>query len=474
MGDSAARHLQRALGATMGMQYIHTLPTLVSFRGKGILGYRFGPLKEKDLDILYIESKKGHDNFIISKRVTRIYYVIAGAGYFTIDDRQYRVNAGMLVEVPPRLEYTYSGQMTLLALCTPRWSRGNDAFTKWNPDVVGFDSASAIDSGSRLTRLVTAKMFGKSPIKAYLGFNKRLWNVLPSSLAAFRPLTFYGRFLHRLARIQGDRAQAFETFFLRNRPQLELIRSLLDRKSNSDTLRVAVLGCSAGAEAYSIAWKIKSTRPDARLVLHALDISKKAVEFAKLGQYALKGKVTGLAVRDYMAAGRWLMGQPDSELTGAEILERITGIEMAEFFDRRGDVMATKDWIKEGISWHVGDAREPGLLEVLGLQDVVVANNFLCHMEDLEAERCLRNIARLVAPQGYLFVSGIDLDVRTKVASELGWQPVQDLLEEIHDGDPCLRRRWPCQYEGLEPLDKKRGDWRMRYAAVFQLGPATN
>jgi SAM-dependent methyltransferase len=102
---------------------------------------------------------------------------------------------------------------------------------------------------------------------------------------------------------------------------------------------------------------------------------------------------------------------------------------------------------------------------------VVVANNFLCHMGDAEAERGLRNIARLVAPQGYLIVSGIDLDVRTKVASELGWKPVEELLEEIHEGDPCLRRLWPCHYAGLEPLDKRRQDWRIRYAATFQLGP---
>src|SRR4029453_4134504 len=39
-----------------------------------------------------------------------------------------------------------------------------------------------------------------------------------------------------------------------------------------------------------------------------------------------------------------------------------------------------------------------------------------------EAERCLRNIARLVRPGGHLFISGTDLDVREKVAHELGWR----------------------------------------------------
>jgi aromatic ring hydroxylase len=59
------------------------------------------------------------------------------------------------------------------------------------------------------------------------------------------------------------------------------------------------------------------------------------------------------------------------------------------------------------------------------------------------AERCLRDIARLVRPYGYLLVSGIDLDVRARVAADLGWLPVEELIEEIHEGDPCNRKLWP-------------------------------
>lgn len=51
--------------------------------------------------------------------------------------------------------------------------------------------------------------------------------------------------------------------------------------------------------------------------------------------------------------------------------------------------------------------------------------------------RYLRTIARLVTPRGYLFEAGIDLDIHTKVAKGLGWNPVQELLEEIHEGDPA-------------------------------------
>ena len=99
-----------------------------------------------------------------------------------------------------------------------------------------------------------------------------------------------------------------------------------------------------------------------------------------------------------------------------------------------------------GITLRLGDANDPGLPGALGLQDIVVAKRFLCHMDPNEAEFCLGNLARLVKGGGYLFVSGVDLDVRSKVAREFGWRPVTELIPEIHEGDPSLRRDWPLQY----------------------------
>src|ERR1700733_9583414 len=270
------------------MPYIYSLPTSASFTGKGLLGYTFGPLKLKDLEIYYIEVEKGHDIFMISMKITRIYYVLGGSGHFTIADCNYDVRPGMLVEIPPKVEYCYSGKMRLLALSKPRWFLGNDTFTKWNPDVVGRDSAAIVDSESWLTRLVRLRILGKSPINACLRLNERLWHKLPTSFTGLSPIRFYGNFLHRLARVQGVRAQAFSTFFLRNRPELELIRRLLER-TKADTLRVAVLGCRTGAEAYSVAWTIRSARPDLKLILQAVDISSLAVEVGKSGAYSLVG-----------------------------------------------------------------------------------------------------------------------------------------------------------------------------------------
>jgi SAM-dependent methyltransferase len=156
-------------------------------------------------------------------------------------------------------------------------------------------------------------------------------------------------------------------------------------------------------------------------------------------------------------------------LVGSSIFERMTEGEFDEVFEGDGKLARIKPWLREGISWHLGDASDPGLVRITGLQDIVVASNFLCHMKPSAAETCLRSLVRLVRPGGYLFVTGVDLDIRAKVASELGWRPVLELIEEIHEGDPAVRQGWPCNWWGLEPLDKNRADWKLRYASAFRL-----
>jgi SAM-dependent methyltransferase len=429
------------------MTYTHSLPNLPSFEGKGLFGYTFGPLQQKDIEIYYIDVDGGHDTFMVSKRITRTYYVLCGNGYFTIGGRRYDTGPGMLVEIPPNVEYCYSGKMKLIGISKPRWFTGNDTHTKWNPDVIQGDLPLVQEDSSFLTRLLRMKFFGNSPTNAFLRLNRRLWKELPASSNTFSPVRSYGDLVHRLARIQNVRGQAPSTFFLRNRSQLELIQRLAARYGGkTGALRVAVLGCSTGAEAYSIAWAIRSAQPELKLNLQAVDISRWAVGIAKRGAYS--------TAKDFL---------------NTDILEQMTKPEINEFFDRDGDVITVKSWIKEGIEWKVGDAADPQMTDALGPQDIVVANNFLCHMYPSMAEKCLRNISRLVYPGGYLFASGVDLDVRAKVATELGWKPVEELLEQIHDGDPRMKTFWPWHYGGLEPLNKKKQDWKSRYAAAFQL-----
>ena len=301
-----------------------------------------------------------------------------------------------------------------------------------------------------LEKAARLQFFGKSPASLFLRLNKRIWDRLPSRVRNLSPIRSYGTWLHNLVCVRARREMYFGTFFLRNRPALELMRRLTDQKANSSTLRIAVLASSIGAEVYSILWTVRSTRPDLKVRLDAVDISQEILSFAEKGIYA-----------------------PDtSQFVGSSIFERLTEDEMAEMFDWEGDEAKVKSWLREGITWRPGDAADPELINILGPQDMVVASNFLCHMAPADAERCLGNIAQLVSPGGYLFVSGVDLDVRTKVAVNLGWEPVPELIAEIHNGDPCMRADWPWQWWGLEPLNRRRQDWQIRYATAFRIvGP---
>jgi len=181
-------------------------------------------------------------------------------------------------------------------------------------------------------------------------------------------------------------------------------------------------------------WAIRPARPDLKLIVHALAISTEILEIAKKGLYSLG----------------------ENPLVHPPIFERLTEEEMAALFDVEKDQIRIKPWIAEGIHWQVADGGDPNLANHLDPQDVVVAKKFLCHMSPPEAERCLRKLAHLVRPEGYPFVSGIGLDVRSKVALDLGWTPVLELLEEIQNGDRSVRRDWPLRYWALNRWTEKR------------------
>jgi chemotaxis methyl-accepting protein methylase len=427
--------------------HVYSLPLSASFTGVGVLAYAFGPLSTESLVISYLVVEGGHDIPVMGKQVNCLYYILSGQGYFKIGNHQYCVRPNMLVEIRPHVEHYYSGEMKVLAFSTAISFEQSNTLITPDVDIVRRKLPSATNAEVCLSRLLRLRILGKSPLNVYLRLNKRLWTSLPVSITALGPIRSFGYFLHFLVRSQSVRGQLPHTFFLRNRAMLELLRRIAEKRPQGDTLRVAVLGCSAGAEAYSVAWRIRSARPDLKLILQAVDISDQAVEVARGGVYS----------------------PGTSQITGTDLFDLMTEAEIEELFDRDGKVVTVKSWIKGGIKWHVGDVRDSEMIDALGPQDIVVANNFLCHMDAAMAERCLRNIARLVSRHGYLFVSGVDLDIRTKIAQELKWTPLQDLLEEIHCGDPRMGAGWPWNYSSLEPINKKRRDWRLRYAAVFQL-----
>jgi chemotaxis methyl-accepting protein methylase len=305
------------------------------------------------------------------------------------------------------------------------------------------EDSAPIGSPQRFERgVVRQRLEGK-----FLEVNRRIWQHVPARTRDRRLVRAYGAWLHALVCRSANREMYLGTLFLRNRPALDLMSRLVRERPRGSTLRIAVLGCSIGVEVYSILWTLRSVRSDLNIAVNAVDISEEVLSIARAGIYSPAA----------------------SELVHSSIFERLTKTETQEMFDWVGQEGRIKPWLRGGIEWTVGDVSDPKLNGDLGPQDLVVANNFLCHMDAPSAERCLRNLVRLLKTGGYLFVSGVDLDTKTKIALDLGWKPISELRTEIHDGDPLVRDDWPFEWWGLEPLDRGRDDWETRYAAVFRI-----
>ena len=301
---------------------------------------------------------------------------------------------------------------------------------------------------------------------------KRVWWHWPAFARQWPAAYVFARHLDRIVRLTSDREQHFATFFLRNRPALDMLRRMAEEKPRNARLNMTIVACSKGAEVYSMAWVIRSARPDIDLRIHAIDISPEIVEFAARGVYSMrKASDLDLTSEEIVRQKRDVAAIPSNDRE-AWLFERMSQEEIDSMFEVRGDEATVRPRLREGITWQSGDAGDPALPAALGPQDIVVANCFLCHMVPRDAEKCLRNIGRIVKPGGHLFVYGLDLDVRTKIALEGAWTPVTDSIREIHEGDHSLRVAWPLHYWSLEPLDDRRSDWQLRYASFFQIGQA--
>src|SRR5579864_2717564 len=229
----------------------------------------------------------------------------------------------------------------------------------------------------------------------YLRQSRRIWNNLPTTIREGRLGRAYGKHLHHLVCRYGDRRQSHSTFFLRNRPELELMLQLLEHTSQNARINLSVVACSKGAEVYSILWKIRSTRPDLTVIASAVDISQEVIDFAAVGTYSLKS-IDATTTPDHEQTGQAVDMNWKDQLWGQQALsmfERMTAGEIYQMFEVTGDQAMVRPWLKQGITWLAGDATDPNFAAALGPQDIVVANRFLCHMEPATAEACLRNIA---------------------------------------------------------------------------------
>ncbi len=212
-----------------------------------------------------------------------------------------------------------------------------------------------------------------------------------------------------------------------------------------EPLRVAVLGCSRGAEPYTISSILRSRHPGLAFVIDAYDRDPAVLEDAARGVYSPRQVLRS--------------GFVDWEFVGAT-------------FEVAGGAFQVRAEVAERVRFHHCDLLDPRFADAVPAADVVCAQNILLNMQRGDARRAFDHIVSVVRAPGALLIDGMDLDMRTRRARAGGLLPLTVEVERIHCEARVLRGcLYPWHATGLEPYQADRADAAWRYATIF-LRPA--
>ncbi len=214
--------------------------------------------------------------------------------------------------------------------------------------------------------------------------------------------------------------------------------------SKTEPLRIVVLGCSNGAEAYSVASILSTTHPGLQFEIRAGDFNSEMVKVAESGCYTRDNVYDNKIMRD-------------------EFVSRT--------FEIAGESFCIKPEIRRHVKFDTLDAFDPGLAHKIGQFDIIFAQNFLFNHSRPKAALLFNNILTLAKPRSVLFLEGMDYDMRAGLTRLCGFRPLDFKIEEIHN-DALSERAvgWPYTYWGLEPFSRLHLAWKRRYATIFIRG----
>ena len=206
-------------------------------------------------------------------------------------------------------------------------------------------------------------------------------------------------------------------------------------------LRIASIGCSNGAEAYTVSSCLSNHRPGLQYSIHAIDIHQHVIDKARAASY-----------------------EPEEEVY---CNRRITEEFIDQTFDR-GVTYVVKPQISSRVTFSLGDVLDDGLVDLLPDMDVVFAQNFLFHLEPPKAAQAFENLCRILGPRGVMFLDGTDLPLRQRLTKKFGLDPLDWQVEQIHNEARWARGEgYPDGYWGLEPFMMTKRDWCRRYSTIF-------
>lgn len=220
----------------------------------------------------------------------------------------------------------------------------------------------------------------------------------------------------------------------------QVIPALLKKKSTS-RLRIIMFGCCNGAEAYSLSYSLRSNHPNLDFSIEAYDIVEDLIEEARSGEYSA------------------------AQVRGSRFM---TSQAIDDMFEMDGDKLTVTPFIAAPITFEAQDITNNQFLSDLPQADMIFAQNILFHLPRDKAEDAFRNLVNCLAQPGYLFVNGMDTDIRIKLSKELDLEPVTALLEEIHEEARLDRGEdWAYFYWGREPFNPKAKDASRQFGTIF-------
>jgi len=255
----------------------------------------------------------------------------------------------------------------------------------------------------------------------------------------------YKHYRHGVTLLLSQRQNSTFTYFLRLPTQFDalsgpVIDYLLSDNCGHD-LKIAVLGCSNGAEAYSIASVLMEHHPDLRFSVHGYDIIKEMVDKAGSASFTEEEVLNNKMIRTSF---------------------------IKHTFDIEKDQYKIQPKIASRVYFDLGDALNHNLKDINGLSDIVFAQNFLFHLKPKVCESAFNNICRLLKHRAVLFIDGMDLDMRQKLTRRNGLVPLEYEIEKIHNEARVGRTdAWPFVYWGIEPFLTVRRGWKRRYSTIF-------
>ena len=263
--------------------------------------------------------------------------------------------------------------------------------------------------------------------------------------ALLRDTVAWRRLRHRISLMVGERTNSHFTGFLRLPTQFEAlvgpVMAHVAASRGASPVSICILGCSNGAEAYTVSSLIRRHHPQVQFRVHGYDIDAACVEQARRARYG------------------------HDEIFNNRI---ITEDFVDWTFQREGDAYRVKDHIAERADFATADVLSPDLPTRIGSHDIIFAQNFLFHLKPAQSRLALENIARLVRPGSVMFLDGVDLNLRRAFVRRNDFTPLDYEIERIHDEARRARAvGWPYQYWGLEPFLTAKRDWKNRYATIF-------